>query len=441
MPPRTVVCYICGREFGSKSLSIHEPQCLKKWQVENDKLPKKQRRPPPQKPQGLPIIAAGGGGRYTEEWNQAAWQSAQANLVPCENCGRTFAPDRLSVHQRSCSPDKPLKPLKKGETRTTQKPSPENEGKENRPSTGTLLKAKQVSVGDNPEPRVARGSLTNSRASYNAEQATRGQTYVNDGSTRDRKTPVSSVGSTPTPTNMRKTPTLTGTLQNRSNQNNADNKGKRPGTVTLKHRNPDPPQQDFRPKPQKRKPNFVICYICGREFTTASLPIHEPQCLEKWKVENAKLPKHLRQTVPKKPEVRNITGKGGYNIDDMNAAAYEAAQANLVKCHNCGRTFAPDRIQKHEAICLKTGVVPKSARERSQPQSENQPTQPPAYPSKKPPSYESVAGPSKQETTRESVGGGGRGFVICHICGQQFTTASLPIHEPQCLKKWEVRAS
>ena len=48
--PRTVVCYLCGREFGTQSLSIHEPQCLKKWHIENDKLPPHQRRPEPQKP-------------------------------------------------------------------------------------------------------------------------------------------------------------------------------------------------------------------------------------------------------------------------------------------------------------------------------------------------------------------------------------------------------
>ena len=60
--PRTVVCYICGREFGTKSIGIHEPQCLKKWHVQNDELPKNQRRPPPVKPVvvELPKISAGG---------------------------------------------------------------------------------------------------------------------------------------------------------------------------------------------------------------------------------------------------------------------------------------------------------------------------------------------------------------------------------------------
>jgi hypothetical protein len=39
-----------------------------------------------------------------EQMNEAAWQTAQAALVPCPNCGRTFQPDRLSVHQRACKP-------------------------------------------------------------------------------------------------------------------------------------------------------------------------------------------------------------------------------------------------------------------------------------------------------------------------------------------------
>ncbi|CAI9717339.1 Hypothetical predicted protein [Octopus vulgaris] len=49
--------------------------------------------------------------------NQAAWESSQAALVPCNICGRTFLPDRLVVHQRSCRPKKtqngPLWAIKK----------------------------------------------------------------------------------------------------------------------------------------------------------------------------------------------------------------------------------------------------------------------------------------------------------------------------------------
>lgn len=100
IPPRRpgfMVCYICGREFGSQSISIHEPQCLEKWRVENSQLPRHLRRPEPRKPE----VPTGGSCTLTAE-NEAAYQSAQAQLLPCGNCGRTFLPDRLIVHQRSC---------------------------------------------------------------------------------------------------------------------------------------------------------------------------------------------------------------------------------------------------------------------------------------------------------------------------------------------------
>lgn len=47
----TVVCYICGREFGTVSIGIHEPQCLKKWRLENDSLPPNLQREEPRKPE------------------------------------------------------------------------------------------------------------------------------------------------------------------------------------------------------------------------------------------------------------------------------------------------------------------------------------------------------------------------------------------------------
>ena len=35
-----------GRKYGTKSIEVHEPQCLEKWIIENNNLPKHLRRPP-----------------------------------------------------------------------------------------------------------------------------------------------------------------------------------------------------------------------------------------------------------------------------------------------------------------------------------------------------------------------------------------------------------
>jgi len=138
---------------------------------------------------------------------EAQWQAAKANLVPCRNCQRRFAPDRIGVHERICKGPK--------------KPPPT--------AVSNALNDKEVSV---------RGRY---RTDYdNSEENSR---------PRSRNGP-----------NVK----------------------------------------------QQRVPKFVFCYICGRQFTDASLPIHEPQCLQKWEVQNNKLPPSERRPHPKKPE--SLTG-------------------------------------------------------------------------------------------------------------------------------------
>ena len=111
--PNYVICYLCGRKYGTKSITIHEPQCLKKWHLENNKLPKKLQRKPPAKPAAYDALASiGTYGRVDlEKVNEAAFQSAQDQLIPCNVCGRTFLPDRLPVHQRSCTASNPARSI------------------------------------------------------------------------------------------------------------------------------------------------------------------------------------------------------------------------------------------------------------------------------------------------------------------------------------------
>ena len=94
--PRFVTCYICGRDFGSASIAIHEPQCMKKWEAEMDALPPEQRRPRPVRPSVSE-------GASLEERNEAAQQSHEAVLSPCPHCGRTFNEQAAERHIARCS--------------------------------------------------------------------------------------------------------------------------------------------------------------------------------------------------------------------------------------------------------------------------------------------------------------------------------------------------
>lgn len=49
-------------------------------------------------------IKSGKNGSYDlDQFNDEAFQNYNENLDPCPNCGRTFLPDRLIVHLRSCN--------------------------------------------------------------------------------------------------------------------------------------------------------------------------------------------------------------------------------------------------------------------------------------------------------------------------------------------------
>ena len=50
-----------------------------------------------------------------EVYNEAAYNKWDTDaLLKCPHCERTFLPDRLDIHLRSCKKDKPLKLLPKG---------------------------------------------------------------------------------------------------------------------------------------------------------------------------------------------------------------------------------------------------------------------------------------------------------------------------------------
>ncbi|XP_045421691.1 zinc finger protein 474-like [Lemur catta] len=188
----------------------------------------------------------------------------------------------------------------------------------------------------------------------------------------------------------------------------------RPGTVILSKRasrrimsgSPLSP-----PVIPARRPGFRVCYVCGREFGSQSLAIHEPQCLEKWRVENSKLPEHLRRREPPRPQP--VGGRGAPGLRAADEAACGSAQAQLLPCGSCGRTFLPDRLLVHQRSCRPKGGDP---------------------PAPNPSRSDGLTGLRKVPS-----GSSARPrTLICYICGREFGSLSLPIHEPKCLEKWKI---
>ena len=106
--PKSLVCYICGREFGTTSLEIHLKTCKKKWDWEQDQKPPEERRPLPEPPEDFEAIMAGNyDDSMMEKYNQAAFDNYNFKaLEKCTGCGRTFNLEALAKHQKHCLKDK-----------------------------------------------------------------------------------------------------------------------------------------------------------------------------------------------------------------------------------------------------------------------------------------------------------------------------------------------
>ncbi|KAJ9574947.1 hypothetical protein L9F63_007886, partial [Diploptera punctata] len=103
--PPAVYCYICGKMFGTRSIGIHEPQCLEKWRLENDKLPAQQRRPEPMKPQSR--VTASSKARPAPLPPPPPPQkdpelAAAPHTMDCYLCGREFDTRVLNRHEDQC---------------------------------------------------------------------------------------------------------------------------------------------------------------------------------------------------------------------------------------------------------------------------------------------------------------------------------------------------
>jgi hypothetical protein len=72
-------------------------QCFEKWRTRELAKPPSRRLPPPERPE-LPT-----GDDAIEAYNKLAQEASdRCRLCPCPKCARTFEPDRLESHARTC---------------------------------------------------------------------------------------------------------------------------------------------------------------------------------------------------------------------------------------------------------------------------------------------------------------------------------------------------
>eukprot|EP00736_Rhodelphis_marinus_P003036 Rmarinus@m.17043 len=397
--PTWRTCYICGQQFGSASLQIHEPQCLKKFESEQQQLPPKLRRPLPSKPEAQP-------GKSLS--NDEAFAAYNANLSPCPNCGRTFRPDRLLVHMRSCKPV--CKPTERKALTGSQKlPSVSRSVASSGHcyvcgakfgASSLKVHEKQCLVKWESEQMQLPKELRQPRPRPPSEWSQAGRGSADELST-NATFPPNQFGAD-------KVPYVDCEGCGRSFKESAFESHEKSCLRPLVRKrslgssdNSAPPPKENGGKPVAPKgPRFYACYICGREFGKTSIRIHEPQCLSKWEAQQQQLSPRMRKSLPKRPSFSQ-----GMSQEEYNSLCRRSAEdSSLVCCEHCGRTFLPDSLVVHQRSCKPKGPIAAESQKKAA-------TGPP-----------DIRGPR---------------FFACYICGREFGSASLSIHEPQCMKKWE----
>ncbi|KAJ1530413.1 hypothetical protein ONE63_005321 [Megalurothrips usitatus] len=362
--PRVVTCYVCGREFGTASLPLHEPQCVQRWRLQNTKLPPQWQRQLPDKPVG-PITI--------EDWNKFAWESSKrADSVQCPNCLRRFCPDRINSHERVCFKKQPAVA---GSRVVPQEPQAQTDPMAGRgsPLVECYLCGKKFgtrSIGIHEPQCLKKWQALQQHAGLDHALAAPPDSRQLEGPPACKplaiefppKAPATSAPAPAVATPGRKDHPRTTPSAAEPHKHGVPQQAKSawagedgvavaaaPGAGTpAPAPDPRPSKPPSAAAPSTGRP--LHCYLCGQMFGLQSLSIHEPQCLQKWRAENAKLPPHLQRPEPEKPEII-FTDTGMVDRDATAEAAWQVHLSQLVPCTHCGRKFSPERIEVHERCC------------------------------------------------------------------------------------------
>lgn len=336
--PGMLECCFCGKEFTMLEMEVHVPRCM-----ESDS------RLPPDITS--PAVLRSRLADLTEQMDLMAYDGFMDSRLVCHSCGRKINPERMGAHLRACSGK-------------SDKVTSDNHHSVKKPLTivchicGREYGSSSISIHQQqcfkkhieksqPSPLLHSRSYQNHHINSNTSSAT----------TRQAETQRTT--STNSSTNLSSAITRKTEIPKFTKKFSAQTKAE--GCSNLSINFPDNSQKaKHKTSSEKifRKPPSVVCYICGREYGTKSIAIHEPQCLKKWHVENDKLPLSKRRPEPKKPQpsaddLTQVQGaaNGKYNVDAFNEAAWQSAIQQLVACGKCGRTFNADRVAKHESVC------------------------------------------------------------------------------------------
>ncbi|CAE6968156.1 ZNF474 [Symbiodinium sp. CCMP2592] len=376
--PKSVTCDTCGREFTEASINLHRRKCTK-LQQERKTHCDDERRVDFDSPERSPRAKSYDPAGQAEAWVVRS-QSADAvkrqrpqtpKTVPCQFCGKDFLYTSIKVHQSQC-----------GQRQTIGHVHLKRENSQR--LKATLRSRDSTPRGKTPSPDSIPAPALKRFAKFVTCHVC-GQLF----GTKSIHCHV------PRCQKLREAREAQKPIWDRQLQVMPRNRAKAE----------EMPTRSIRQAPKahtaatlSNHPLAVVCHLCGRHFSCASIAIHLPRCRKMWEErEHTKLPKERRK-VPQAPE--GHVGSEEYNQRARIIYKEESAEA----CPRCGRRLADDKqFSLHLASCKINSVAMLEDKEQDQ------------------------------------LPRGCPVLVTCHLCGKDFGTASIDIHRQQCTRKWSQR--
>ena len=458
--PKSENCYICGKEFLSSSLKIHEKQCAKKHEkmskINNEKSSKSNTK-------------------------MSSKISKKPQLEACYLCGKEFFIHSLGIHETQCIKNwKADKTPDAKDRRVSERTMIEKHGNDSAEETEVCVQTDKKSTKE-PKPLHAlpnsvvksdNNTLIEREQSCSQKQATK----PNDTSLKHEKTaspkqrklktvPCYLCGIVFLPNSLKiHEKKCKGNPQNSQHNDATGSIVENDEYVSLKpsvenvtveetqeneddHQGIDDTNDDPAHNASKisipKKPATIMCYICGQEFLKSSYAFHEKKCAKKNEkaeeqpVKNSKVSNTQSATKPK-TIICYICGehflKSSYpfhekkcsnraeKVQEMIPKTTKANQSQVknsskprtITCHICDQEFLKSSYVLHEKQCNKNKDAEEEIISTKEKTANNSQVERPQTPRR---------GPKTKP---------------CYVCGKEILLSSLKVHEQQCQKKTDI---
>lgn len=486
--PQTVVCYICGREFGSYSINVHERQCAKRWESQRSKDKQAAEKRDQKKRNSVPENKLDPWVKRSETTSRLRPRSSQSmvdiritNETPVNgdiannNDDLKASRTGIATKSRFSTSLLPSKMNANAIINAKREELPKQEKNEHF-STATFTRktsASEWSVRKISPPEALSVTNLSSRKISAPEVFSR------------VSPPIESINAVPERKNSapESSATCSSPESSVSSQISSDSM---------------PPQEMQPPRFRSTKnPNLLVCYICGNEFGSKSLKIHEPQCLKKWKLANPRyysrkgshggmfkagstnsLAKASGFSVKQNGSTKAMKSASCENLLDTGLSGnlrpsnsmqalkelsksqsrlYQSHKPKMEPCYICGKELIKHSLEVHEKQCKKKWDAIKIKEEKDEKEKrKNSPMKQKRHSTNIPVSIKidrvkdfdnnniddnqkENENNTEQSSQPKIIKERKPSTVMCYLCGRAYGSASISIHEKQCQKKWDAQ--